>query len=105
MPGFLVHLGATTLCAHGGQGQPLAPNPRVLVGGQPVVTQSSPYAVAACPFVPPAAGPCATAQFVTGATRVLVGGAPVLLQTSQATCAPTGTPLTVAVTQTRVTGS
>ena len=105
MPGFVLHVGATVLCTHGGQAQALVPNPRVLVNGQPVVTQSSPYAVAGCPFVPPAAGPCATAQFVTAATRVLAGGVPVLLQTSQSVCAPTGTPLNVVVTQTRVQGT
>ena len=37
MPGFVLHVGATVLCTHGGQAQPTAPNPRVRVGGQPVV--------------------------------------------------------------------
>ena len=106
MPGFILHLGATVICAHAGQAQPTAPNPRVLVSGQPVVTQLAPYVVADCPFVPPAGnGPCVTAQWVIGALRVLAGGAPVLLQTSQAICVPTGTPLTILVTQTRVTGT
>ncbi len=106
MPGFSLHLGATVICAHAGQAQPTAPNPRVLVSGQPVVTQPMPYVVAGCPFVPPSGnGPCVTAQWITGAVRVLAGGAPVLLQTSQAICAPTGTPLTVLVTQTRVTAT
>ncbi|MFB3921953.1 MAG: hypothetical protein ACE145_09535 [Terriglobia bacterium] len=106
MPGFLLHLGATVLCAHGGQALPTSPNPRVLVSGQPVTTQPAPYTVAGCPFVPPGGnGPCVTAQWVVGATRVFAGGAPVLLQTSQAICTPTGTPLTVVVTQTRVTGT
>ena len=105
MPGFLLDFGATVICAHGGQALPAAPNPRVLVGGQPVATQISPYLVAGCGFVPPAGnGPCLTAQFVTGAVRVLAAGAPVLLQDSQAICAPTGTPLTVLVTQPRVKG-
>ena len=36
MPGFLLHVGATVLCAHGGQAQPTVPNPRVLVGTYPV---------------------------------------------------------------------
>ena len=35
MPGFLVHVGATVLCSHGGQAQPTVPNPRVTVSGQP----------------------------------------------------------------------
>lgn len=106
MPGFLLHAGATVMCSHGGQAQATAPNPRVLLGGQPVVTQAAPHAVAGCAFVPPAGnGPCVTAQWLTGALRVLAGGAPVLLQTSQATCIPTGTPATVVVTQVRVKGA
>lgn len=106
MPGFLLHLGATVLCMHGGQAQPTVPNPRVLVDGQPIVTQPAPYVVAGCPFVPPGGnGPCVTAQWIMGATRVFAAGAPVLLQSSQAVCAPTGTPLNIIVTQTRVTGT
>ena len=106
MPGFLVHLGATVLCAHGGQSQPTSPNPRVLVGGQPVATQSGPYVVAGCAFVPPAGnGPCVTAQWVVAATRILVGGVPAVLQDSQAVCVPTGTPLTVVATQIRAKGT
>ncbi len=106
MPGFILHLGATVICAHAGQAQPTAPNPRVLVSGQPVVTQPTPYAVAGCPFLPPGGnGPCVTAQWVVGAARVLVGGQPALLQSSQAICTPTGTPLAIIVTQTRVMGT
>jgi hypothetical protein len=106
MPGFLLHVGATVLCSHGGQAQPTVPNPRVLVSGQPVVTIAGPWVIAGCPFPPPPAanGPCVTAQFVTSATRVLATGQPVLLLDSQAVCVPTGTPLIVAVTQPRVTG-
>src|SRR3989440_11421410 len=105
MAGFVLHLGATVMCAHGGQAQPIAPNPRVLVSGQPVTTQAPPYVVAGCPFVPPGGnGPCVTAQWVVGATRVFGAGQPILLQTSQAICAPTGTPLVILATQTRVTG-
>jgi hypothetical protein len=104
MPGYLLHVGATVLCAHGGQAQPTAPCPRVLVGGQPVVTQAAPFVIAGCPFVPPAAGPCVTAQWVSGALRVRAGGLPVLLQDSQAICAPTGTPLAVVMSQFRVKG-
>ena len=40
MPGFLLHVGATVTCMHAGQAQPLTPNPRVMVGGQPIVTQN-----------------------------------------------------------------
>ncbi len=105
MPGPLLHVGATVMCAHGGQAQPTAPNPRVLVSGQPIVTQPAPYAIAGCPFnVSGAPVPCVTAQWVSGATRVMSNGAPVLLLDSQAICTPNGTPLIITVTQTRVTG-
>jgi len=104
MPGYLLHVGATVLCAHGGQAQPTSPFPRVTVGGQPVVTQAAPYAVAGCTLVPPPIPPCVTAQWVTGAMRVKAGGLPVLLQDSQSICAPTGTPLTVVMIQFRVKG-
>ena len=104
MPGFMLHLGATVTCSHGGQAQPTAPNPRVLVSGQPIVTIACPYVVAGCAMPPPPAGngPCVTAQFVTAALRVTALGQPVLLQDSQALCTPTGTPLTIAMTQMRV---
>ncbi|TMJ96971.1 MAG: hypothetical protein E6G67_03715 [Actinobacteria bacterium] len=105
MPGFLLHQGAVVMCMHGGQAQPTVPNPRVRVSGQPVTTQPVPYVVAGCPFVPPAPGPCVTAQWVVGALRVRAGGMPVLLQDSVAVCAPTGTGVNVLVTQMRVKGS
>ncbi|MEM6714575.1 MAG: hypothetical protein AAGD09_12705 [Cyanobacteria bacterium P01_F01_bin.56] len=107
MPGPLLHVGATVLCSHGGQAQPTVPYPRVLVSGQPIVTQSAPYVVAGCPLPPPpgANGPCVSAQWTTGSTRVLANGVPVVLLSSQAVCAPTGTPLIPGVSQTRVIGT
>src|SRR5690349_6240851 len=103
MPGFLVHVGAQVLCSHGGQAQPTIPNPRVLVSGQPTVLMTAPYVVAGCAFPPPptANGPCVTAQWLTGTTRVLSNGQPLLVQSSQAICAPTGTPLLIIATQVR----
>lgn len=106
MPGFILHVGATVLCAHGGQAQPTSPFPRVTVGGQPIVTQPAPFTIAGCPFSTPGGPmPCVTASWVTAATRITAGGLPVLLLDSQAVCAPNGTPLTITVTQTRVTGT
>jgi uncharacterized Zn-binding protein involved in type VI secretion len=102
MPGFILHVGATVMCSHGGSAQPTAPNPRVLVSGQPVVTMAPPYGVAGCPFnVSGGPSPCVTAQWVTAATRVLANGQPLVLVDSQAVCTPNGTPLIVAATQTR----
>jgi hypothetical protein len=102
MPGFLLHVGATVMCAHGGQAQPTVPNPRLTVTGMPTVAMSAPYVVAGCAFPPNAGGPCATAQWVVGTTRVTSLGQPLLVQSSQAVAVPTGTPLIVASTQTRV---
>ena len=89
----------------GGQATPTVPNPRVVVSGQPTTLLSSPYVVAGCALPPPpvANGPCVTGQFVSGTTRVLSNGQPLLVLSSQAVCAPSGTPLIIAVTQTRVT--
>ncbi|HTW25839.1 MAG TPA: hypothetical protein VME92_01825 [Acetobacteraceae bacterium] len=105
MPGFLLHVGATVMCSHGGQAQPTAPNPRVSVSGQPTLLLSTPYVVAGCPLVPPPLPPCVSAQFVIGTLRVTSNGQPLLLQSGQSICVPTGTPLLPLVTQTRVTAS
>ena len=106
MPGPILHVGATLTCSHGGQATPITPFPRVLVSGQPVVTQTSPWAIAGCGFVPTAGnGPCVTGTFVVAATRVFAGGAPVVLMDSVSVCAPTGTPMLPVQAQTRVIGS
>ncbi len=106
MPGFLLHVGATVLCAHGGQAQATVPNPRVMVSGQPIVTNAAPYVVAGCPFnVSGSPVPCVTANWVTAATRITSNGLPVLLLDSQAVCVPNGTPLIISVTQVRAQGT
>lgn len=105
MPGFLLHVGATVICSHPpGQAQPVTPNPRVRVSGQPIVTQTTQYLIAGCALTGSGIPPCATAQWVTAATRVRAGSLPVLLQDSQALCVPTGTSLNIIVTQFRVKG-
>jgi hypothetical protein len=104
MPGFMVHVGAVVLCAHGGQAQPTTPNPRVMVSGMPTTTIAAPYVVAGCPMVTGLSPtPCVTAQWMMGATRVTSGGQPLVLLDSQAVCVPNGTPVTITSTQTRVT--
>jgi len=108
MPGFLLHQGAQVQCSHGGKVTPGVVNPRVKVMGQPIVTMPTPWTVAGCTFPsPPAAnGPCATAVWMppTVALRVRANTQAVLLSSSQATCAPTGTPVMITTTQTRVKG-
>ncbi|QGZ38224.1 hypothetical protein IP92_01476 [Pseudoduganella flava] len=106
MPGFLLHAGASVTCAHLGPAQPTAPNPRVTVMGMPTVLMTTQYAITGCtlPTVTSGAPPCATASWITAATRLTSNGQPLLLFDSQATCVPNGTPLTVLATQTRCSG-
>ena len=103
MPAPILHMGATILCAHGGQAMPTVPSPRVQVSGMPIATIAAPYTVAGCAFVPPAGnGPCVTAQWTMGAVQVMSEGQPVAILTGVATCVPTGTPLVPVVAQMRV---
>ncbi len=107
MAGYLVQVGATVLCSHGGQAQPTTPNTQVKVGGQPTVLTTATYTVSGCTLPPPpnGNGPCVTAQWTSGTTRVTSNGQALLVQSSQATCTPTGTPLTISATQTRVSAT
>jgi len=85
---------------------PAAPNPRVLVNGQPTAVLSTSYVIAGCPFnVSGSPVPCVTGQWVVAATRVLSNGQPVVLMDSQAVCVPNGTPLVPVAAQTRAIGS
>jgi hypothetical protein len=102
MPGPVLHLGATVTCSHAGPAQPLAPLPRVLVSGQPVVTLASPYAVTGCALTGTPTPPCVTGQWVAGAVRVLAGGVPLALLSGQSVCVPTGTPMLPLAAQPRV---
>ena len=106
MAGFLLNASSMVKCAHAGVATPSATFPKVLVGGQPVVLITAPYQVAGCAMPPPPAGngPCVMGQFSVASTKVLANGFPVLLQDSKALCVPTGTPLLVGLTQTRVMG-
>jgi hypothetical protein len=106
MPGPILHLGAVVMCSHGGLATPLAPNPRVLVTGMPIVTIAVPYGVTGCTFGPPAGnGPCVTAHWVVGAMRVTSNGQPVVITTGVSICVPTGTPLIPVEAQTRAIAS
>lgn len=105
MSGPILHLGATVICAHGGQALPTTPSARVFLSGQPAVAQTSVWTVAGCPFVPSAGnGPCVMANYVVAATRVLIEGAPAVLMSSTSVCTPTGTPLIPVQAQARVIG-
>jgi hypothetical protein len=105
MPAPVLHLGATVLCSHAGQATPLAPFPRVTVSGQPVVTLTSPYAIAGCALASTSSPPCVTGQFVSGAVRVLAGGAPLATLIGSSVCTPTGSPMLPVTAQARVLAS
>jgi uncharacterized Zn-binding protein involved in type VI secretion len=112
MASELYHVGATTLCPHGGNASTISSNTRVKVSGMAVATLSDVTMVAGCPFaVPPPKGPqpCVKVQWLTPATRVRVMGNPVLLKTSTGLCQsaeqiPQGPP-TVVATQIRAKGT
>jgi hypothetical protein len=101
----VVNASAVVMCSHAGTAHAAAPNPRVMVGGAPVVTLSSPYVVAGCALTGTPAPPCVTGQVVSGSTRVLAGGVPLVLASSQSVCVPTGTPLMIVTTQPQVTAT
>lgn len=104
MPGYILHQNAIVQCSHMARTNPTTPNQRVLVSGNMVTLVTDVHQVVACPNpVPPASnGPCITAKYTTSSTRVKCNGIPVLLFDSQATCAPTGVPLTIMSSQIRV---
>jgi hypothetical protein len=87
---------------HAGTAQPVAPFPRVLVSGQPIVTQACAYVVGGCTLASTSSPPCVTGQWVLAALRVKAGGIPVVIVGSQAVCVPTGTGLNIVMTQPRV---
>src|SRR5271165_5586558 len=103
MPGPILHVGATVLCAHGGQAIPTVPSPRVMVSGMPIATITAPYAIAGCAFVPPAGnGPCVTGMWVVGSLTVMAQGQPVAILSGVSMCVPTGTPMVPVSAQTFV---
>ncbi|MEO5558138.1 MAG: hypothetical protein ABIO49_00510 [Dokdonella sp.] len=101
MPGPLLHFGAMVTCTHAGVATPTASNPRVLVTGQPTVTQPTPYAIAGCSLTP-SGSPCLTGTWTLGSTRVTSNGQPLVIGTGMSTCVSNGTPMLVASSQFRV---
>ena len=106
----LVQVGFTAMCPHGGQVTGIPSSPRVLAGGQPVLTASDTFLVAGCAFtIPPAKPqPCVKVQWLVPALRVTIGGKPALLSSSAGLCQSVeqipGGPPVVSVTQVRAMG-
>ncbi len=103
--GFLLHQATVGECSHHAPGTPAGANPRVRLGGQPVLTIASKLVIGSCPNkLGPAPFPCVFAQYAAGAARVKVMGVPVLLDSSTAINLPTGATTTIKTTQSRVKG-
>jgi hypothetical protein len=103
---FLLHQGATVMCAHGGQAMPAAPNPRVLASGQPTALLSAPWSIVGCPGIPPSfIPPCVMGQWIVGAFRVTSNGQPLVVQSGSGISVPNGTPLLPVAMQTRVSAT
>ena len=101
MPGPMLTSASVVQCAHAGAGTPTAPNPRVLVSGQPTVTQPTPYAIAGCALTP-SGSPCVTGTWTTATTRVTSNGQPLVIAAGLSTCVSNGTPMLVMSSQLRV---
>jgi len=99
MPGLLaspvVHAGVRVTCAHFGQARALVLQPRVKLGGNPVVTVPrpfQPFLVAGCPSRPLV---CVVGQWFTGTRRVSSMGLPLMLTNGASTSLFGGLPLRV----------
>jgi len=97
MPGFVATIANQVMCSHGGQAKPVPLPVRVFIMGVPVLTLSSPYAIAGCGLAAVPSPPCVTGMFTSGSTRVLAsigaGIVPLLVIPNMGTCVPTGQPL------------
>ncbi len=100
MAGLLLHAASHISCSHGGEARALTPNPRVLIEGQPTVLITTLYSITGCSET---SGPCLSGRWSTGTTRVFSNGQPLAFTSSGSICDPTGTPLSIAATQNRVT--
>lgn len=80
--------GMAVNCPHGAAATVVPSQPRVLVGGQPVLVQSDQGIVAGCPFTLPngTPSPCVTVRWVSASVRVKANGVPILLQSSSTLC-------------------
>ena len=105
MPGPVVTLTTQVQCAHLGKGT-AAPNPRITIYGQAVMTIAAQYVIAACTFPAMTGGnspPCTNGAFTTASTKVLSDQGFLLLADSQGTSVPNGTPMLIIPGQIKVT--
>jgi hypothetical protein len=107
MPGFVVTTAATVNCTHQGKATAVPSKPSVTIMQMPVVTLVTQHQIAGCqlPSMTSGAPPCATGMFTSGATKVTSMGSPLALQSSDSKCVPTGQPMIVMSTQTKVSAT
>ena len=107
--GFLLNVGSSIMCPHGGTALAIAVSHRVLVERSPAITLADSLIVAGCPFcigcVP---SPCIMVKWLRPSRRVFVEGRPAILHDSTGICQnaegiPQGPPIIV-ITQYRVKG-
>lgn len=110
MGDFLIQIGATGMCPHGGPLQIVPSQVKVLLSGQPAATASDQFLITGCAFTTPVPKPqpCVTAKFLP-AVKVLLSGTPAVLKGGGLICQsaeqiPQGPP-SVTVTQLKVTGT
>jgi hypothetical protein len=107
MPAFVLHEQATVQCAHEGKAVPSEPSPRVQVAGMAVATMGAPWTISGCTEPSPTAGngPDVSAQWTSASLRVTSLGQALLISSGDSSCVPTGLPLEVIQSQTRVTAT
>jgi hypothetical protein len=110
MSGYLLHVGISAICPHGGQVSEISSNVRVSISNQKVVTSADTFPIAGCAFnISGVPHPCVIVKWIVPASRVFVGAQPVLLSTSTGLCqaadqVPQGPP-SILNTQLRVKGT
>ena len=87
MGAFILQMGVTIQCPHGGRGTVANTNTRVKAGGGFALLATDTCTITGCPFtIGTSPHPCVTIQWQSPAQRVMVTGKPVLLQTSTGLC-------------------
>jgi hypothetical protein len=104
MTGYLMHVGATVNCPHGGHASYLPTQTRVQVTGHAAADLAGLWTVAGCPLPQP----CVTIRWLSPSGRIKITGSPAELSNPTGTCfnaeqIPQG-PAVISVVQHRVVG-